>query len=177
MCELSVASIVATGDIDREFDLEAVETDIEAYSCDYSPSEHPGLYLKFYKDGPTSTIFASRFFNIRGASSKEELHENKTLLENSIMNLGIREGISEFQTTNMVFISDLETNMKLNELAIKLGLEKVEYEPEQFPGLVYQLNQGVILIFSSGKLVLTGFTCVEDAIQAFDALSVNITNA
>lgn len=176
MSEVSIASIVATGNIDREFDLEALRGDIEAYSCDYSPDEHPGLYFKFYKNGPTATIFTSGSFNIRGASSKKELHGNKLLLENSIASLGIQEEISEFQITNIVFVSDLGTDIKLNELAITLGLENVEYEPEQFPGLVYRLNQGVILIFSSGRLVLTGFINIEDAKQAFDTLSVNITN-
>lgn len=108
--------------------------------------------------------------------AKKELHGNKLLLENSIASLGIQEEISEFQITNIVFVSDLGTDIKLNELAITLGLENVEYEPEQFPGLVYRLNQGVILIFSSGRLVLTGFINIEDAKQAFDTLSVNITN-
>lgn len=176
MSDLSIASIVATGNIDREFDLEVLRGDLDAYSCDYSPGEHPGLYVKFYEDGPTATIFTSGSFNIRGASSKKELYENKSLLENSIANLGIHESISAFQITNIVFVSDLKKNIKLNELAITLGLENVEYEPEQFPGLVYRLNQGVILIFSSGRLVLTGFTNTEDAEQAFDTLSDNLIN-
>ncbi|MDL0135669.1 transcription factor [Halobacterium salinarum] len=171
MSELSIASIVATGKIDREFELEALGDDIDAFSCDYSPDEHPGLYVKFHQDGPTITIFTSGSFNIRGASSKKELYNNRSLIENSISTLGIEETISGFQITNIVFTSGLEENINPNELAIKLGLEDVEYEPEQFPGLVYRLNQGVILIFSSGRLVLTGFTNIEDAKQAFDRLS------
>jgi transcription initiation factor TFIID TATA-box-binding protein len=174
MSELSIASIVATGKIGREFELEALGNDIDAYSCDYSPDEHPGLYVKFNEDGPTITIFTSGSINIRGASSKEVLYENKSLVENSISGLGIEETISDFQITNIVFTSDLGENINLNEIAIKLGLENVEYEPEQFPGLVYRLDQGVILIFSSGRLVLTGFTNIEDAKQAFNTLSTDL---
>lgn len=176
MSELSIASIVATGKINREFKLEALENDIDAYSCDYSPAEHPGIYIKYYENGPTITIFTSGSFNIRGASSREELHENKSLVENSLSSLGIKEAVSEFGITNVVFTSDLEKEIDLNELAIKLGLENIEYEPEQFPGLVYRLNQGVILVFSSGKLVLTGFTNIEEAKQAFDTLTTDLTD-
>lgn len=174
MSDLSIASIVATGKINREFELVALGNDIDAYSCDYSPGEHPGLYVKFNEDGPTITIFTSGSFNIRGASSKKELHKHKSFLENCLSSLDIEEAISEFQITNIVFTSDLEKDINLNELTIILGLENVEYEPEQFPGLVYRLDQGVILIFSSGKLVLTGFTDIEDAKQAFDTLYTDL---
>ena len=46
--------------------------------------------------------------------------------------------------------------MNLNELALKL--ENTEYEPEQFPGLVYKLAEpnATFLLFSNGKLVCTG---------------------
>ena len=46
--------------------------------------------------------------------------------------------------------------INLNELALKL--ENTEYEPEQFPGLVYKLNEpnATFLLFSNGKLVGTG---------------------
>ena len=174
MSELSIASIVATGKIDREFELEALGNDIDAYSRDYSPNKHSGLYITFYDDGPTITIFTSGSFNIRGASSKKELYKNKSLLENSLSSLGIQEPISTFQITNIVLTSDLKKEINLNKFAIKSGLENVEYEPEQFPGLVYRLDQGVILIFSSGKLVLTGFTNVEDAKQSLDKLPTDL---
>ena len=54
--------------------------------------------------------------------------------------------------------ADLKTSLNLNAVALGLGLENIEYEPEQFPGLVYRIKQPkvVVLIFSSGKLVITG---------------------
>jgi transcription initiation factor TFIID TATA-box-binding protein len=43
-------------------------------------------------------------------------------------------------------------------IALGLGLENVEFEQELFPGLIYRIKQPkvVVLIFSSGKLVITG---------------------
>jgi transcription initiation factor TFIID TATA-box-binding protein len=49
-------------------------------------------------------------------------------------------------------------NLTLNLNALALELENTEYEPEQFPGLVYKLNEpnATFLLFSNGKLVCTG---------------------
>ena len=46
--------------------------------------------------------------------------------------------------------------LNLNFLALEL--ENTEYEPEQFPGLVYKLEEppATFLLFSNGKLVCTG---------------------
>ena len=48
--------------------------------------------------------------------------------------------------------------MKLNLNYLALELENTEYEPEQFPGLVYKLVNptATFLLFSNGKLVCTG---------------------
>jgi transcription initiation factor TFIID TATA-box-binding protein len=62
--------------------------------------------------------------------------------------------------------------LNLNAIAIGLGLENIEYEPEQFPGLVYRLSDPkvVILLFGSGKLVITGGRQPEDAVNAVDRI-------
>ena len=48
------------------------------------------------------------------------------------------------------------------------NLDKIEYEPEQFPGLVYRLDNPkvVVLLFGSGKLIITGGKEPEDAKKA-----------
>lgn len=49
-----------------------------------------------------------------------------------------------------------------------IGLENIAYEPEQFPGLIYRLDEPsvVALLFGSGKLVITGGKQLDDAEQA-----------
>ncbi|MEF8880054.1 MAG: TATA-box-binding protein, partial [Candidatus Thermoplasmatota archaeon] len=48
-----------------------------------------------------------------------------------------------------------------------------EYEPEQFPGLVYRLDDPKVamLLFGSGKIVCTGARETEDVSLAVDKLS------
>lgn len=59
---------------------------------------------------------------------------------------------------NIVVSGDLGETFNLNAIVIGLGLEAIEYEPEQFPGPVYRLEETsvVALLFGSGKTVITG---------------------
>ena len=59
-------------------------------------------------------------------------------------------------------------DFKVNLDTIALESWNVEYEPEQFPGLVYRLDDlnTVMLIFRSGKIIITGATSKKQAEQA-----------
>ncbi|MCK4443187.1 MAG: TATA-box-binding protein, partial [Thermoplasmata archaeon] len=83
------------------------------------------------------------------------------------------------EVQNIVASSDLETEINLNAIAISLGLEKVEYEPEQFPGLVYRLDDPkvVVLLFGSGKLVCTGARKPEDVERAVEKITEELSTA
>lgn len=170
MSSLSIVSIVGTGDLGVELDLGAVANDLDCYLCQYNPDKFAGLYLKFYEDAPAISVYRSGSFSIRGASEYNELSENNELLINSLNDLDIDVSHAEISITNIVHTGDLGQHLNLNELAIKFGLDSVEYEPEQFPGLVYRLDKGVSLIFSSGKIVLTGFTKKESAEKAYQQI-------
>lgn len=54
-------------------------------------------------------------------------------------------------------MDDFQSKIPLTQLVVALRMEHVEYEPEQFPGLIYRDDAGTALIFSSGKVILTGF--------------------
>lgn len=49
----------------------------------------------------------------------------------------------------------LDGELNLNALAIGLGLENIKYEPEKFPGLIYNLRHGsdmTLILFSDGQI-------------------------
>ena len=75
--------------------------------------------------------------------------------------------------------TDLETDLNLNSIAITLGLERVEYEPEQFPGLVYRVDEPkvVALLFGSGKIVCTGAKEIPDIDRALSQIVTELTDA
>ena len=83
----------------------------------------------------------------------------------------------EVKVQNIVASADLGVDLNLNAIAIGLGLENIEYEPEQFPGLVYRLNNPrvVVLIFGSGKMVVTGGKNPDDAVRAVEKIAEELT--
>jgi len=78
----------------------------------------------------------------------------------------------EIKVQNIGASADLHSVLNLNAIANGLGLENIEYEPEQFPGPVHRLSDPkvVILLFGSGKLVVTGGKKPEDMVNAVDRI-------
>ena len=74
-------------------------------------------------------------------------------------NLDIKEGDP---------LAGLPRKLNLNNLTFHLPFDKVEYEPEQFPGLIYRLDypKVVCLIFGSGKMVITGARHKDEILEA-----------
>ena len=71
---------------------------------------------------------------------------------------------------NMVASGAIGMDLNLNGLA--MTLENTEYEPEQFPGLVYKLpnTRATFLLFSNGKIVCTGTRSEEKLREALNKL-------
>ncbi len=76
------------------------------------------------------------------------------------------------QVQNIVMTYDYGHTLHLHDLVLTLPFDRCEYEPEQFPGLIFRLDKtsGVCLIFSSGKCVVTGTNSPEEALAAVDEL-------
>lgn len=74
------------------------------------------------------------------------------------------------EISNIVATSDLDSPIPLELLTLELGMDAVEYEPEQFPVLMYRGADHVILVFASGKLLCTGLTDLEAVSEAVDDL-------
>ena len=72
---------------------------------------------------------------------------------------------------NIVASAKLNANLNLDKIAF--SLENSEYEPEQFPGLVYRISKpkAAALIFGSGKIVCTGARSIEDVRKAVRKVS------
>jgi len=84
----------------------------------------------------------------------------------------------EVKTQNIVASADLKKELHLSTVAKGLLLHNVEYEPEQFPGLIYRMDDfgAVLLIFSSGKLVCTGAKKMEDVSSAIDLMKEKLSS-
>jgi len=79
-------------------------------------------------------------------------------------------GKAEVKIVNIVASASLGGMIDLEKCAY--SLRRTMYEPEQFPGLIYRMDEPkvVILLFASGKLVCTGATKEEDVYEAVSKL-------
>ncbi len=177
---IEIQNVVASTGIDQELDLETLAEDIPR--ADFNPDNFPGLVYRTENPRATALIFRSGKIVCTGASSVEEVHNALDIVFNELQQLGIPVcDRLKITVQNIVSNADLGESLNLNALAIGLGLEAVEYEPEQFPGLVYRMNDPeiVVLVFGSGKIVITGgkepsdaSVAVENIIQEIDTLGL-----
>lgn len=169
-----VVNIVAAGNVGRELDIRAVGEDIDAMEVKGASGEYktPTLYLREQEDSPLITLYESGSYHISGATSIEQAENTQGWLIDSLESLDIRDLNPTFEVKNIVVVGDLEQSVNLNELVLQFGLEQTEYEPEQFPGLVYRPSDipAVLLIFASGRVVIPGSPDLETGFSAFEML-------
>ena len=170
---VSVENVVASGSLGIELDLVTVAREFSEV-VDYDPEKYPGAYFRLDDSSPLITVYRTGKYIITGAGSTDEASATRSeflrlLTYHSILPKAEDEW---YKIQNYVCMEDLGQQLDLSALAIGLGLEFTEYEPEQFPGLVYRPTDHdcVMLIFGSGKVIITGTTDVDSAEEAVTGL-------
>jgi transcription initiation factor TFIID TATA-box-binding protein len=170
---VDVVNVVSSGSLSVELDLVAIAEELDDI-VDYDPEKYPGAYVRLENSDPLITLYRTGKYIITGSSSEQQAVETRNRFLSTLHDHGILPSAEDdwFSIQNYVCVADLDESVNLSALAIGLGLEKSEYEPEQFPGLVYRPTDYdcVLLIFGSGKTVITGAKSIEQAESAFEDL-------
>lgn len=165
---------MGSGRLGRELDLEALMSSLEDHTdnIDVDFINNSTVTIQIKDDEPVYSIYRTGSFQIRGAETKENLHNAADLFRETLTKLGIDVPNFDFQHSNSVFIEDINLDMNLEVLSLSLGMENIEYEPEQFPGLIYrpQSHKATLLVFSSGKIIITGTTSRDVALSVINDL-------
>lgn len=150
-----IENIVATVIIDQSLDLNLIESRVPNVS--YQPDQFPGLILRLEKPKTTALIFKSGKMVVTGAKSTQQLIDAVKKIIKLLGKYGIKiVSKPRIQIQNIVASGDINAYINLERAAYLL--EDSMYEPEQFPGLIHRMREPrvVLLIFSSGKMVITG---------------------
>jgi len=180
MPEVVVENIVASTSFADKLDLDAIAQALE--ESEYEPEQFPGLVYRLKIPKTATLLFRSGKANCTGAKNIEDVRKTVNIIADKLRKMEIpgvyKNKDLEIVIQNIVAISDLKTELNLNEVAMGLGLENVEYEPEQFPGLVYRLKEPKVamLLFGSGKIVCAGARKTEDVSIAVDKLSAELSS-
>jgi len=152
---LNVQNIVATASLGKPVSLTKLAR--SQSNTEYNPEQFPGLVLRITKPKSAVLVFSSGNLVCTGTKSVAQVREviNQVIKQLKKINVKITDK-PKITVQNIVASGSIDLRLNLNYLA--LALENTEYEPEQFPGLVYKLVEpnATFLLFSNGKLVCTG---------------------
>ena len=167
MAAYRIENVVASTSLGQELDLKAIA--LVLGGAEYEPEQFPGLIYRIKEPKTAILLFRSGKVVCTGAKSVESVRTAIALVSKQIAAAGISVAANpEVEVQNIVATADLGAQIDLNTVAITLGLTSVEYEPEQFPGLVYRIGDPkvVLLMFGSGKVVCTGARTPADVEKA-----------
>ena len=168
---IKIENVVANARITESLDLEYVESQLE--EAMFTKKKLPGLVYRTKEPKSAFLIFRSGKVVCTGAKTKEGVRVVMDKLSTDLRGIGIEvEEHPEFKVQNIVASADLGKELNLGAIVMGLELEGMEYEPEVFPGLVYRIKdpKSAILIFSSGKLVITGGKTLDDCKKSVEIL-------
>jgi transcription initiation factor TFIID TATA-box-binding protein len=167
--EVQIENIVATVILEHPLDLSLIETKLP--EVDYNPDQFPGLVYRLEQPKITALIFKSGKMVVTGAKSVNQLVFAVKKILKTLINKGIPiQGKPQIQIQNIVASANLGAIIDLERAA--LALPGSMYEPEQFPGLIYRMEKPVVvlLIFSSGKMVITGAKREEEVVKSVNSI-------
>jgi len=168
---LKIENVVASGTIAESIDLNDVSSKIKG--CDLNTKRFPGAVYRIENPKIASLIFSSGKIVLTGLRNNQALKEGLAIIIKNLKEAGVETlDVPRVEVTNIVCSYDIGKYINLNKVVVTLNLENIEYEPEQFPGLVYRVKDPkiVALIFSSGKIILTGGKTIEDIKRGLDFL-------
>jgi len=166
---ITIQNVVATATINQKVDLNAVAKSYPG--VEYRPEQFPGLVFRIKRPKTATLIFSSGKMVCTGAKSGNESRRAVMKVVKELKKGGIIIiSKADLKVVNIVASASLGGKVDLEKAVSTLG--KSMYEPEQFPGLVYRMDEPkvVILIFASGSLVCTGAKTEQDVYDAVHKL-------
>lgn len=147
-------------------------------NTEYNPDTFPGLVLRIKEPKSAVLVFSSGNIVCTGTKSTSQVRQviDSVIKQLKKINVKITEK-PKITVQNIVASGTIELKLNLNFLALEM--ENTEYEPEQFPGLVYKLIEpnATFLLFSNGKLVCTGTKNRAQLEDSMAQLLKNVKNA
>ncbi|XP_034289325.1 TATA box-binding protein-like 2 [Pantherophis guttatus] len=160
-------NIVATVNLACKLDLKNIA--LHARNAEYNPKRFAAVIMRIREPRTTALIFSSGKMVCTGAKSEEQSRLAARKYARVVQKLGFPAKFLDFKIQNMVGSCDVRFPIRLEGLVLT-HQQFSSYEPELFPGLIYRMVKPriVLLIFVSGKVVLTGAKDRSEIYEAFE---------
>lgn len=183
---LTTQNIHATGTLGTEINLHELITALDNSTNHIDEQGWVSTTYEITTDNGTTTtgriqLWHTGIYTITGITTTEQLKQVETRFLNELDTIGVPITDSENATvSNYVATLDLDNTdrMNLDAVSITLGLENIEYEPDQFPGVLYRPanHDGTCLIFGSGKVTIIGVTSPDTMHELTEHVQTQMNN-
>lgn len=162
-------NIVSTVNLGCKLDLKKIA--LHARNAEYNPKRFAAVIMRIREPRTTALIFSSGKMVCTGAKSEESSRLAARKYARIVQKLGFDAKFIDFKVQNMVGSCDVKFPIQLESLCLTHS-QFAGYEPELFPGLIYRMVKPrvVLLIFVSGKIVITGAKVRRDIDDAFASI-------
>jgi transcription initiation factor TFIID TATA-box-binding protein len=172
---VKIENVVVFATLGKDIPLDKISK--ELVGAEYTPEAFPGVIYRIPDPKTAALIFSSGKIVCTGARSPEFA---KTAVERVVGDMrALQIDLpTDFHTgvENIVASTQIDAKDKLNLEHIAYNLENAEYEPEQFPGLVYRISDPRVafLLFGTGKIICTGARKIEEIHAALAKFKVSL---
>jgi transcription initiation factor TFIID TATA-box-binding protein len=173
--DVKIENVVVFTTLGKDIPMDKISKGL--FEAEYKPESFPGVVYRVKDPKTAALIFSSGKIVCTGARSPEFARTavNKVVDDMRALNIDLP---TEFHTgvENIVASTQIEAKEKLNLEHIAYNLENAEYEPEQFPGLVYRISDPRVafLLFGTGKIICTGARKTEEIHAALAKFKENL---
>ena len=167
--KIKIENVVASASLNVPIKLEKLVSNLSG--IEYEPEQFPGLVMRLKDPKAAALIFSSGKIVCTGAKSPTDANIVVSKIVARMNKLGFKIPKNyKVRLENIVASAKLDRELNLNNIAFTL--ENTEYEPEQFPGLVYRMDDPRVtfLLFGSGKIICTGGRSIADVKRAIAKL-------
>lgn len=165
-----IQNVVSTSNLQCLLDLQ--ELSRKVYNIEYNRHKWaPAAIMRLKKPRTTALVFGSGKLVCSGAKSPDDSKTAARRFARIIQKAGFEVKFSEFKIQNIVSSYEFDFRVNLEELYTQ-NRELCTFDPTSFPGLTYRCqSSGVtLLVFTSGKIVLTNIHSISDMIKYFNEI-------
>lgn len=168
---LKVVSMVNKAYLGKKVNLPEIAR--RCLNCSYEPDQFPALF--YYHRKITFAIFPSGKVMVYGGKTILDVQKAfDEVIAQINPELGNHAHISNPETCMIVTVGKISNSLDL--LRIAREISGVIYEPEQFPGIIWhRTSDSVVLLFSSGKVIITGAKSEMRSKEIFDDVMSQIS--
>ncbi|KAK3294444.1 uncharacterized protein B0H64DRAFT_463345 [Chaetomium fimeti] len=161
-----IQNVVATVNMECRLNLPVIAQ--HARNVEYNRKKFHALIMRIRDPRTTTLVFASGKMVITGAKSEALAQFAARKHARAVQKCGFQTRFRDFKVQNFVGSATCDFLIRLERIAY-MYKESAMYEPELFPGLVYTMIRPKLkcLVFSTGKVVLTGAKAADDVFEAF----------